>query len=280
LSTRLASTRRSISGSAATAATGSAGRLATIEIPAGTTIRACLDHVAHDRHRIARPDRGLEVARVDAVGPEDAVDELRQTLRLAADHLDELLPRVLVQPCPLERGRGSVHRGERRSQLVRDDGDHLVLDAIELDEPRDVTALHRDQLLEALTEHEHEARHDRQRRAREQPRQQPAGELALEREGQRIRGRDPCELRGRERAGKEVRRVEDHPEVERPVGAAVGSAERDGDRDERGAGEGEGIQLRQPEAVEPHQDEGGAGERDARDRCDDAGIPARARKRQ
>src|SRR5439155_2795983 len=71
---------------------------------------------------------------LESARPQDLIDKARKTCGLAVDHAEHRFPLLRVQLLTLERHRRPVDGGQWRSQLVRGDGDELVLEAVELAE--------------------------------------------------------------------------------------------------------------------------------------------------
>ena len=82
---------------------------------------------------IERLGDDTERAAVELAGEQDFLHEAGEPLRLDRDHVEQVVPGLLVQVLlPLEqRHRGAVQRGQRRAQLVRDRGDELGTELLE-----------------------------------------------------------------------------------------------------------------------------------------------------
>ncbi len=132
LSRRFASTCRSLSGSAAIA--GRPAGATTDESQAFRNTRLCdLGDLGHDRGRVAPLDLDLHPTRLEAACPEDVVDDPREPVRLARDHIEETvaLLRLHRDLAVAKRHRRAVDRGERRPQLVGDGRDEVRLQLLD-----------------------------------------------------------------------------------------------------------------------------------------------------
>ena len=131
-STRLTSTCSSPSASAATCGPGS-GAVSTSSTSGRQVRRGRRDHAARELGRVGPADRDRRRAGVEPAREQDVVDDPREPLRLAGDHLEHA--RLLLVPehdvVAAQRHRGAVDRGERRAQLVRDGRDEVALQLLD-----------------------------------------------------------------------------------------------------------------------------------------------------
>ena len=76
----------------------------------------------------------VEPPRVELVREQDLVDDPTEALRLVGDQRDEAVPAAFVERevVAQERLRGSVHRGQRRAQLVGGRCDEVGLELLEV----------------------------------------------------------------------------------------------------------------------------------------------------
>ena len=96
--------------------------------------RRRLDDLARDLVDAHRGEVQLQAARIEARHEEEVADQPLQPLRAAVDDREEALLLVgelarLALPDHLEEAH---HRGQRRAELVRDGGDEVVLQPVEL----------------------------------------------------------------------------------------------------------------------------------------------------
>ena len=88
----------------------------------------------HYRDRVDLASFDAELARDDARDIEKIFDELREQLRVPFDHLEPAGdPDRVAEPDAQEAGP-SEHGGQRRAQLVRDDGEESVLGLVRVTE--------------------------------------------------------------------------------------------------------------------------------------------------
>ncbi len=92
-----------------------------------------------------RTDQQRLSGRLQATGQngrkaEHVADHAIEPLTLGDDVDEELAPRLLVQILPLVRQqvRAAMNRGQRSPELVRDEGEEVILRLLGLAEPRDV----------------------------------------------------------------------------------------------------------------------------------------------
>src|SRR3954466_1011892 len=91
------------------------------------------DDLLGDRDRIAALDRDPHLARVQTARPENVVDDAGEPVGFARDHVEQSGALRLLQSyvVALERQGGTVDRGKRRAELVRDGGDEVALQLLD-----------------------------------------------------------------------------------------------------------------------------------------------------
>ncbi len=95
-----------------------------------------LDRLGRDRREVDRADLEGELARLDLGEEEEVADKVEEPVRVSLDHTQELalLVRDLARLAVEDELEVAADRGQRRAELVRDEGDELVLQVVELEQ--------------------------------------------------------------------------------------------------------------------------------------------------
>jgi hypothetical protein len=103
-------------------------------------VASLVDCRPHQVLRIEGLAGDLERTSVQLAGDEDLLHDLRESVRLLGDHVEQLRTCLAVEEVVAlpQRQRGTVEGGERRPQLVRDRRDELGPHRFELVLARDV----------------------------------------------------------------------------------------------------------------------------------------------